>query len=73
MPDVLAEVQLDLGQELAFALQLPGIAGLVSGRARVVRLTRPFAYGLEFTNLQGEVLDRLREFLLTPRTSAPSP
>lgn len=63
---IAAPVRLGLGQELDFALQLPGISGLVSGRARVVRLAKHFEYGLEFTDLGGEFLDRLRELLQRP-------
>lgn len=63
-----AGVKLDPGQELDFALQLPGVAGLISGRARVARFDGRYAYGLEFTDLAGEFLDRLREFLPAPRT-----
>ena len=70
---VVAEAELALGQELDFALQLPGVSGMVSGRGRIVRLTKRFEYGLEFTDLQGDVLDRLREFLHAPRPGEASP
>lgn len=54
---------LALGSELDFALQLPGRPGLVSGRARVMRLAAHHRYGLEFTDLGGEEYERLRAFV----------
>ncbi len=61
-------VPLGIGRELDFALQIPGLSGLVSGRARVVRIANRYEYGVEFTDLDGEVLERLREFMQAPRT-----
>ncbi len=60
-------VPLGLGRELDFALQIPGMAGLISGRARVVRLASRYEYGVEFTDVDGDVLERLRDFLQVPR------
>jgi len=60
-------VPLGIGRDLDFALQIPGMSGLVSGRARVMRMANRYEYGLEFTDLDGEVLDRLREFMQAPR------
>jgi hypothetical protein len=56
-------VPLGLGLEVDFAFQLPGRPGLVAGRARVARVAAHHRYGLEFTDLGGEALDQLREFL----------
>lgn len=50
---------LELGSEVDFALQLPGRPGLVSGRARVMRL----AAHHRFTDLGGEEYERLRAFV----------
>lgn len=60
---VQSAVPLGLGRELDFALQLPGNGGLISGRGRVLRIAGTCEYGVEFTLLEGPVLDRLRAFL----------
>jgi len=54
---------LELGREVDFALHLPRTAGLVSGRARVVRFGVPGEFGLQFFDLDEDVLGRLRSFL----------
>lgn len=54
---------LAVGTELFFALQLPGRSGLVSGRARVMRVAAHHRYGVEFTNLGGEEYESLRRFV----------
>lgn len=64
---VQSAIPLGLGRELDFAFQLPGTSGLISGRARVARLASRGGYGLEFTDLDGEILERLRAFLREAR------
>ena len=54
---------LEIGSEVDFALQLPPPLGLLSGRARVMRLAAHHRYGLEFTALGGEEYERLRAFV----------
>jgi DNA-binding response OmpR family regulator len=54
---------LGLGRDVDFAFQLPRPAGLVSGRARVVRFGAPGEFGLQFVDLDEDVLGRLRSFL----------
>jgi len=52
-----------LGRDVDFAFQLPRTSGLVSGRARVVRFGGPGEFGLQFVDLDEDVLGRLRSFL----------
>ena len=63
---------LELGSEVDFALQLPGPPGLLSGRARVMRLAAHHRYGLEFTDLGGEEYERLRAFVEEEGSGAPA-
>jgi hypothetical protein len=54
---------LGLGCEVDFAFQLPRTSGLLAGRARVVRYGAPGEFGLQFLDLDEDVLGRLRSFL----------
>jgi DNA-binding response OmpR family regulator len=55
--------KLEIGSEIYFACMLPGQAILVHGRARVRRLAGAAKYGVEFTEIQGEALEQIREFI----------
>jgi CheY-like chemotaxis protein len=61
---------LGLGRELDFTFVIPGTSTPISGRARVARVASDHAYGLEFTDLDGDAVERLRNFL---QTSLPTP
>lgn len=54
---------LDLGAEIQFAMRLPGVAEPVRGRGRVVRVGSDDAFGLEFSEISGECLQAIRDFV----------
>jgi DNA-binding response OmpR family regulator len=54
---------LDLWSELSFSFQLPGAATPITGRGRVVRLSGPSRFGIEFSELSrgaDDEIERLR-------------
>jgi hypothetical protein len=57
------QLRLQVGSELHFAFQFPEQPGLISGRARVARVAGAHQFGIEFTDLEGEFLQRIRGFM----------
>ena len=55
---------LELGAEILFALRLPGVDEPIRGRARVVRVADDDCFGLEYSELDGECLQAIRNFVL---------
>ena len=54
---------LDIGSDLTFAFRLPGAADPVRGRARVVRMAADDSFGLEFSEISGESLQVIHDFV----------
>ncbi len=55
---------LELHGEITFAFRLPGAVEPVRGRARVVRVgTDADSFGLEFSELEGDCLEAIRNFV----------
>ena len=58
-----APADLELRADIAFAFRLPGSVDPVKGRARVVRVAGEDCFGLEFSELDGDCLDAIRNFV----------
>ena len=55
---------LELHREIAFAFRLPGAMEPVRGRARIVRVgAEADSFGLEFSELEGDCLEAIRNFV----------
>ena len=54
---------LDLGAEVQFALRLPNVAETVRVRGRVVRVGADDSFGLEFTEINGDCLQAVRDYV----------
>ena len=59
---VQSPAQLHLREDVGFTLRLPG-SDPVRGRARVVRASGPDCFGIEFSELEGDCLDDIRDFV----------
>lgn len=55
---------LALGSEITFAFRLPGLPEPIRGRARVVRVAPDDCFGLEYSELEGDCLESIRDFIL---------
>lgn len=54
---------LEVGDDLQFALELPGCLGAVHASGTVVRSAPPQMYGVEFTALEGDGGSRIRSYV----------
>jgi hypothetical protein len=57
------ERRLAVGDDLYFAFQLQGVAGVIEGTGTVARLAGPRRYGLELTHVQGDGRQSIRAFV----------
>lgn len=55
---------LDLRAEIECAFRLPGAEDDVRGRARVVRVAAEDSFGIEFSEIDGECLEAIRDFVV---------